>query len=94
MVHEGNIHDTAVILLATLRQAVAGEDIEMKVLKRMNDMYRFCTRDFRPIGEVGRNDFEAFKRDALNELGAGATDEDACAVLKEMFEMQKQRPLT
>jgi hypothetical protein len=60
-INEGNIQDTATILLARFRQSVADEDAEMRALKRLNDMYRFCTGDFMPIGEVGKTDFETFK---------------------------------
>ena len=91
MVDEGNIQDTAVILLARFKQAVEGEEVELRVLRRLNDMYRFCTCDFRPIGKVGQNDFEAFEIDALNELGMGATPYDVCAVLRNMFEKQKRQ---
>lgn len=43
MVDEGNIQDTAVILLDRFKRLIVQDGLELSVLRRLNDMTRLCT---------------------------------------------------
>lgn len=92
MVDEGNVHDTAVILLERFKHLKQAEGLELSVLRRLNDMNRLRTGiNVERCEEAAVKDLEWLKLEVGNELGTGTDNEQLSAVLKEMFEIQKAK---
>jgi len=92
MVHEGNIHDTAVILLAGYRRLIVPEAGELSVLRRLNNVSRLCTGvNVERCGDSAVKEVEWLRAEAKNELGHLEGNEQFRSVVKEMLEIQKAK---